>query len=239
VPKIRTRAACAYGNSQLTVAYPAEFPGSKKGRFIGIAYCRIPGLVSQRMEGADMEIRKTPHQSAILFLLTVMAYPGFSQAQESALFGSEWEASLALFFPKVDTNIRVDSQGGLIGTEINLETLGLDQSRVLPALGLAWQPNARHSLWLDYFQPDRSGFSTAAVTIRVGETEFPLNAELSTIFNAKVLAMGYGYSFVNDADRIFGFRIGLNVQDLKFGIATTDGLQQETAQGTAPLQPSG
>lgn len=81
----------------------------------------------------------------------------------------------------------------------------------------------------------RSGFSNTDIVIRVGDTEFPVNANINAYFNAKVFALGYGYAFVNDPDKFFGLQVGLNIQDIGFGIEGENGILAETAEATAPL----
>ena len=149
--------------------------------------------------------------------------------------GSKWVLSLGLFYPKVDTYIRVDGTGGILGTELNFDTLGLSKNEVIPELGVVWQVRPRHAVWANYFELDRSGFTDTAVVIRIGDTVFPLNANLDAQFSSKVFAVGYGYSFFNDANKFLGFRVGLNVQDVSFGLAAESGLLAETADVTAPL----
>ena len=149
--------------------------------------------------------------------------------------GSKWVLSLGLFYPKVDTYIRVDGAGGVLGTELNFDTLGLGKNEMLPELGVVWQVSSRHAMWATYFELDRSGFTNTAIEIRVGDTVFPVDANIDARFYSKVLAAGYGYSFFNDNVKFFGFRIGLNVQDVGLGLEAESGLFTETADVTAPL----
>jgi len=78
--------------------------------------------------------------------------------------------SLGLFYPNVDTYIRVDGTGGILGTKLNFDTLGLGKNEVVPRLGIIWEANARHSIWANYFELDRSGFTNTAVEMRIGDT---------------------------------------------------------------------
>jgi hypothetical protein len=149
--------------------------------------------------------------------------------------GSKWMLSLGLYYPNVDTYIRVDGTGGILGAELDFDTLGLDKNEVLPELSIVWQINPKHAVWANYFELDRSGFTNTALEIRVGDTIFPVNSNLDAQFSSKVLSAGYGYQFINDADKFIGFRIGLNVQDVSFGLANENGLFAETADVTAPL----
>lgn len=175
---------------------------------------------------------------AILFGLvvaTATAQAADEVETHETFSGSKWMLSLGLYYPNVDTYIRVDGPGGNLGTELDFDTLGLGKNEVLPTLGIIWEANARHSIWANYFELDRSGFTNTAVEIRIGDTVFPLDANINAQFSSKVFATGYGYSFFNDSRKFLGFRIGLNVQDVRFGVETESGLLAETAEVTAPL----
>lgn len=171
-----------------------------------------------------------------------LAALGFSAAVNAAepetgpgLFSPGWSVSVGAFRPKIDTEIRVDGALGILGTELNMDTLGLNKTEVLPSFGIDWQISRRHSLWTYYFDVKRSGFTNTDIDIRVGDTVFPLNTNINAFFNAKVFALGYGYSFVNDRDKLFGLQIGLNVQDIGFGVEGENGILAEKADATAPL----
>jgi hypothetical protein len=154
---------------------------------------------------------------------------------DATFSGSSLVLSAGMFYPEADTYIRVDGTGGVFGTELNFDTLGLADNEVLPALGFVWQANSKHGVWGNYFELDRSGFTNTAIEIRIGNTVFPIGANIDAQFSSKVLAVGYGYSIFNDTRRFLGFRIGLNVQDIRLAVATENGLLAETADVTAPL----
>lgn len=184
------------------------------------------------------KVRSKYVEIAILFGLIVVAATARAAddtGTEETFSGSKWVMSLGLFYPNVDTYIRVDGTGGILGTELDFDTLGLGKNEVLPTLGVIWEANSRHSIWANYFELDRSGFTNTAIQIRIGDTVFPTNVNLDAQFSSKVFATGYGYSFFNDSGKFFGFRIGLNVQDVRFAVETESGLLAETADVTAPL----
>lgn len=175
----------------------------------------------------------------ILVTLPLLALASMVGAAESGegdeLYTSEWVISVGAFKPKIDTSIRIDGSGGIIGTKLDMETLGLDQTQVLPSLGIDWQINKRHSLWGYFFDVNRNGFSSTDVIIRVGETEFPISTDLNAYFKARIYALGYGYAFINDPDKFFGLQVGLNVQHVSLGLEGELGILSETADATAPL----
>lgn len=154
---------------------------------------------------------------------------------DATFSGSSFVLSAGMFYPEVDTYIRVDGTGGVLGTELNFDTLGLADNEILPAMGFVWQANSKHGVWGNYFELDRSGFTNTAIEIRIGDTVFPINTNVDAQFSSKVLSVGYGYSIFNDTRKFLGFRVGLNVQDIRLAVATENGLLAETADVTAPL----
>ena len=66
------------------------------------------------------------------FSVTVNA-AGTDEGQE--LFNAKWSISVGAFKPQIDTNIRVDGALGVLGTELSLDTLGLDKTEVLSITG--------------------------------------------------------------------------------------------------------
>ena len=72
--------------------------------------------------------------------LIVLAALGFSVAVNAAepetspgLFNSELSIYVGAFRPKIDTEIRIDGALGVLGTELNMDTLGLKKTEVLPS----------------------------------------------------------------------------------------------------------
>jgi len=176
----------------------------------------------------------------VSWLVGMLVIAGSALGDEPAdisetLSGTKWDIRVGAFYPRVDTRLRVDGALGLLGTELDLETLGLDKNEPLPALGVSWQANAKHSLWGSYFELNRRGFTNTDIEIRVGETVFPVSTDISAYFRADVLALGYGYSFVNTKDKRLGLRIGLSVQDAAIGIESLEGQVKENADAIAPL----
>lgn len=174
-----------------------------------------------------------------VFLLAIlplsMAVDAAEPESDPGLFYSGLSVYVGAFRPHIDTIIRVDGALGVLGTELSLDTLGLDKTETLPSFGIDWQINRRHSLWTYYFDVKRSGLSNTDILIRIGDTEFPVNTNIDAFFNASVFALGYGYAFLNDKDKLLGFQIGLNTQDIDFGVQGENGILAERADATAPL----
>ncbi len=70
--------------------------------------------------------------------------------------------SLGFMHLSSTTNIRLDSNGGLPGTEINAENvLGLDSSDFEPKFQAMVRAGERHRVRFDYFTLDRTGRADA------------------------------------------------------------------------------
>ena len=106
-------------------------------------------------------------------------YIGTAQEQPQEQQQEEWRswplsdrflARVDLFFPNLDTKIRVDASDGSIGTTIDFEqNLGMSDTETLGGIGFGWRFAKKHRLRLDHFNLDRSGSAITITEIRFGE----------------------------------------------------------------------
>ena len=114
-----------------------------------------------------------------------------------------------------DTNIRLDSSGGVQGTPINVEdTFALDKSDYEAKIQAMVRAGERHRLRFDYFSLDRSGSSTVTqpivfrdVVLQPGD---PLNSDLSI----RTFGITYGYSFLHSDRYEVAATIGISDTDI-------------------------
>lgn len=150
--------------------------------------------------------------------------------------GSRFEFSVGAFRPDLKTQIRLDALSGAIGTEVSFEeTLGLAESESLPIVGAFYRFNRRHRIELTFFDLSRSSDASTTVEIRFGDVVFPIDTNVRTFFDTRVIALGYGFSVIHDNKKEFGLSFGLNVQDIRAGISSNEGVEAEEGDVTAPL----
>jgi len=145
------------------------------------------------------------------------------------------------YYPIQDTNVGLDGQGPLgLGTVINLEDdLSLDEDLSSYRIDAKWRFFDRHALNFSYFDLSRDSTTTLNKTITIPTTPptvFPINASIDSLWDWKVYAASYTWSFLQTNKYEVGLDIGLYVADIALGIRTNpNGLVSELEAVTAPL----
>jgi hypothetical protein len=150
---------------------------------------------------------------------------------------------VSAYFPKVDSSIRVDGSGGNVGTEVDFERdLGFDRNRTLPAFMAEWRPNDDWVLNAEYYALGRRNETFIDREITVGDTTFPVNAELNSGFDSDILRFTVGNRFFQTRNFEIGAAVGLHGTDFSVfiegeGVVSGQGAQfrSETRSVFAPL----
>ena len=169
--------------------------------------------------------------------------PGEASAEEDAPWrdyplANRFSLGVGLFGPTLDTKVRLDGSGGVVGTLIDFEsTLGMDENDRLPLVTGYYRFAKRHRMTFEYFRLDRNGSAVSDAPIRFGDVTFPANLPLSSFFNVDIYSFAYSYSVIHDRQMELAFSFGLQFQDLETGIAGSvgPGLLAEEADAVAPL----
>ena len=101
------------------------------------------------------------------FFLTVLllGFSGVSAAQSndpvSTLWDSTFQLRVGVFFPDLDSHIRIDSSLGQIGDGIDFERdLGMSESKTTFYGGASWQFANKHVVEWEFFDLGRDGLTT-------------------------------------------------------------------------------
>lgn len=142
---------------------------------------------------------KAPLLAAALLLPAAALAEGESQS-------NKYFVMVGGFWPDIDTSVRIDGNGGRIGTQLDFESdLGLDDRDALFTAGAGMRIGKRHYLDLLYFDLSRSSGHEIERTINVGDQTFTAQATLNTYFDTEVVRFSYGYAFVsNDKHLLLG-----------------------------------
>jgi hypothetical protein len=143
-----------------------------------------------------------------------------------------------LFFPKLDTKIRVDASDGTTGTTIDFEqNLGMSDTETLGGIGFGWRFAKKHRLRLDHFNLDRSGSAITPTEIKIGDEVFNVDLPISSFLDMSVTSLAYSYSIIFDEKKELALLAGLSVQDISFGLVGNgnQGILEFDAGLTAPL----
>ena len=148
-----------------------------------------------------------------------------------------FRAALGAFVPRLDTKVRLDGSGGMVGVELDFEEgFNLDDVQVVPLFSANWYVKKKHGLNVSYFDLSRRSTGQSTIGFRFGDETFPADVPLDVRFDTRVLAVSYLYKFFHNAQRSFGLNFGLNVNEIEAAIAVTEGPSlSESAKATAPL----
>jgi hypothetical protein len=124
------------------------------------------------------------------------------------------------FFPQVESSVRLDSESGNIGNDINFENvLGLEDSKTTLWGGLRWRANRRNQLEFEFNNLNRSG-SVSGITdpIKIGENEIPVQVglKIDTQFDLTLARLTYGFSFLRKEKHEVAVKAGFHIASTSF-----------------------
>ena len=169
--------------------------------------------------------------------------PAYAQGKpewRSWPLGERVGVNVGTFFANLETTVRLDGTGGLLGTTISFEQdLGLDDTKTRPMMEAHWRFFKKHTLGISYFDLDRSGDSSTTVNIRFGDQTFQANLPLQAFLDIEVFNLGYSYSILFDEKKELAVGFALSFQDIAVGMEGTVAGQpvgvRETESFLAPL----
>lgn len=148
--------------------------------------------------------------------------------------------SLGTFLLDTSTELRIDGASGN-GTEFDAErTLGLQDSDRFRVDGY-WRFANRHRLRVLYFDTKRGATQDIDTELRVGDTVFPIDAQIESSFDTRVAELAYEYTFLKRDN--YEVAASFGVHDLRFELnleATRTGSGEplslaRTANANGPL----
>lgn len=147
-----------------------------------------------------------------------------------------FEFRFGAFNDSIDSKIVRDSSAGIIGTDIDLESLlGLPDEETFLHFDAIYRIGNYHRLELGYLATARSGQTTLQVPIDVGDTQFPAGTTINSYFDTKILRVGYAYSLINDAQKEVGIMGGLHISKFSTEITAAATGQSEIFNASIPL----
>lgn len=140
------------------------------------------------------------------------------------------------FYSDSSTNLRIDSSGGAIGSDVSLEgDLGFEKNKWLPTVDVLWRFNPRHRVEFSYLGLARDSSKVINREIHWGDTTYPINTEITSRFDSDVWRVAYGYSFYRDGRNELSVLIGAHVTSFQTSLAGRNGTLNESADRTLPL----
>jgi hypothetical protein len=149
----------------------------------------------------------------LLTLLVPCLGASLAHAEAGNPLTDRFSLSLGTFLLDTSTQLRIDGAAGN-GTEFDAErVLGLRDSDRFRVDGY-WRFANRHKLRLLYFDTKRSATRSIDTTLQVGDTVFPVDAELESSFDTRVAELAYEYTFLKRDN--YEVAASFGIHDLKF-----------------------
>lgn len=142
-------------------------------------------------------------------MVVALAAPASAQSLDKT-----WLLQMAAYFPRVDSSIRVDGSGGVIGTSVDFERdLGFERNSMLPAFMLEWRPGDDWAVNAEYYALGRDSTATLARDIIIGDTTYPVNGSVRAGFDSDIFRFTVGNRFFQRPNLEIGAAIGLHATD--------------------------
>lgn len=147
------------------------------------------------------------------------AFAAFASSAHAQNIEDRYWLEAQAFWPDIDTTVRVEGNGGLIGTKIDLESdLKLKDRKSLPAFFAGARFGDHWSIIGEYYALDRGGSASASRDIAFDDVTFPAGATISSEFNTDVYRLAVGYSFVRNDKVDLGASLGLHVTQFEVAL---------------------
>jgi hypothetical protein len=187
--------------------------------------------------------RFTISKAAVAGLIHVLgtlsvAGPVSAEAERRGI-SNRFSMAVGAYVVNFDTQARLDSSEGDVGTGIDLEDdLNLNRDQIDLRIDGMYRLGRRSRLDFGYLFLGRDSFNVLDEPIEYGDINFEVGAEVASRFDTEVVRIGYNYSFINRPRVVAGFTIGIStfIFDLAlFGEGTIDG-EDGGAEGDVVLE---
>jgi hypothetical protein len=153
------------------------------------------------------------------------------------------QISLGGFFMSFDTDVRLDGETTGNGTEINWEDEFEFDDENRFRLDAFWRFAEKHKVRLMYFENNRSNSTTLTRDIDFGDTTFPVNLDVDSRLDTRIIELAYEYAFLQREDLEVSGSVGIHNIRVEAGLrgeivgpgggAAVDTV--EVAEGDGPL----
>lgn len=159
----------------------------------------------------------------------LLAFSGVSAAQGNDPVSSIWDSTFQLrvgvFFPDLDSSIRIDSSLGRIGDGLDFERdLGMAESKTTLYGGASWRFAAKHILEWEFFDLGRSGLTTVQRSWDIGDTTILANGQIASTFNVRINRLTYRYRFFENSRTNMNLMAGLHGMRVNASLALSGNL---------------
>ena len=159
----------------------------------------------------------------------LLALSGTSIAEGTEPDSINWDYTFQLragvFFPDLDSSIRIDSSLGSIGDGLDFERdLGMSESKSTFYGGASWQFAPKHILEWEFFDLGRDGVVTAEGSWDIGDTTVLANGQIASTFNVRINRLTYRYRIFEDATKNLVLMAGVHATRAEASLALSGDL---------------
>jgi hypothetical protein len=166
--------------------------------------------------------------------LSLMAMPFLLHAQhqsessslkkQAPWFVDRFRVTGGFFVPVSNTDMQVDIDGQVAGTEIDVEEdLGMDNTQLTFLSSLQWRISKRSRLNFMYYNIPRNSTHTLGRDIDFNGNTYPINTTVKSNFNTAIYQISYGYAVLSKPNYEVGVLIGTHLVGAEAGIALEAG----------------
>ena len=169
-------------------------------------------------------------------LIVSVLFLSATQLSAQTIYDNTFGISGGLFFPEMDTVLRVDDGDSDLGTQVSLEDdLRFDSSDQIARFELFWRPAQKHRISMEYYAINRDTSWVLDADLEIGETVYPVGTQVSSNFDTRIIPFIYEYSVYQTADTEVGLGGGFHWIDLEFGIRASGTSLEEFSSVSGPL----
>jgi len=187
---------------------------------------------------ADHEESAMSHRTVDLICAAVLATAcaltfRLAVAGDRGPIDQDFQASLGAFFLSTGSEVRLDGETLGTGTKIDWENEFHVDDRDQFRVDAFWRFADKHKVRLMYFENNRSNSSVLSRDINFGDTTFPLDLEVDTFFDTRVVELAYEYAFLRRENLELSGSIGIHNIKVEAGIQGK--LSTSGGEGTVDL----
>jgi hypothetical protein len=168
--------------------------------------------------GDTMSARLRPSRGLFAVAIALTGLPGAARAETPQ---DNWWGELEFYYPTINSTARLDfPQTERPGTETHLEDdLGLSDRDGTPYLLLGTRLGQNWRIEFEYYLLERRGDRAISREIHWGDIDFPVSAQIHSVFDTNVYRLVGGYSFYRTPMAEAGASLGLHVTQFKIGLS--------------------
>ena len=150
---------------------------------------------------------------SILIQGTALAKPISEEEKYNHMLDDKFSLWIGGFFPQVESTIRLDSDAGLPGDNINFENFfGLEGSKTTLWGGFRWRISRRNQLEFEFNNLNRSGSVSASTDdVDIGEETVVAGARIDTQFDLRLARITYGFAVIQKQKHELAVKAGIHV----------------------------